>query len=302
MSDTEVRNQQLSRTSKAARDLTAKSEKYALVSIDVSNFPLNDAGYVFPDAAGARRLGEPRLAAVLSGNCTVLHDLTLVNTGVSNWTSIGNALLHCPALQSIRISCDPVTVRLRSVAYDDTFDAVCLGIISSGNILTDINFSNCVLEQRTDFLALQMPFYWALTKLDLSGNGLRDHCDIIAALSRCSRLQHVDLSCNQLGLNAARALAIALPACTSLIHLDLSCNRFTSYDSDSLGLSVRLCTALRHLSLRKNIWIGARGLQYISQDGGLSRLTHLDVSCCGIRFNDCVRLANRFDYTRDRGM
>ena len=267
------------------RDLRAKSLQYTLVSIDVSHFRL-DWSTRNHDPIGQI---NNSLEAVLMSNCTALKELTLVATGIDEWTALGTALRQCPALERLHIS----TTRRRwgrdcSATFDAVFTALCGNLMPN---LTDIDFSDCRLSSVANLLAVQMPTYSALTKLNLSGNVIyrtfwnnADNNDVIRALPECHRLQHVDLSNNDLSRGSCDALVLALPSCTCLTHLDLSDNDFDSQCYHDLADSLALCTTLRSLSFRNSGSGTVDSFCSLVSRGGLSNLTYLNVSGCGI---DC---------------
>ena len=256
-------------------DLQTKSTSYTLTSIDVRHFGLGATATV-----AYHQPPQSSLAASLQ-NCPALQKLTLKYTGVTDWTAIGKALANCTQLERLHIVAGP-----RIPVHDrPTFEHVFRGIASATH-LTDLSFSQCDLFGVSVALAAQLPAYVALTRLDLSFNGL-DHTDaagypVLVALAQCPRLQHLDLSSNEFHDGAADALAVALPRCTSLTHLDLSRNHFI----DMLNFTRMLSqlqwrdTPLRHLSLSRNRFLSANALLRLFTQGGCALLTSLDVSCC----------------------
>jgi Leucine-rich repeat (LRR) protein len=220
-----------------------------------------------------------------------LQELTLINTGVSNFQDIGTTLSFCPALNHLRISSSGGHA---PIDYKDTFKFVFMKIrdICTPE-LTDIDFSDCCLGVVANQLAQEMPLYLALTKLDLSGNKLYryngSHFDVITALPECHRLQQLDLSNNELNDRSGDVLALTLPTCTSLTHLDLSCNTFGI--PGNLARTLPLCTVLRHLSLRNNAGLHTSALGDLLVAGGCSHLTCLNVSGCRFFLSNMVAVA-----------
>ena len=267
------------RRTRMLRGLRANSLHFTLESIDVSHFPLDWRGRHHPLMQVDH---NHSLEGILMNNCTALKALTLVDTGLVNWTLIGTALRSRPALERLHISTGQNRhPRTASRSFDSVFTAL------TGNLmpnLTDIDFSDCGFYAVESLLAAQMNRYSALTKLNLSGNLLEYHFDVIRALPQCHRLQHLDLSNNNLGGGAMDALVLALPSCTCLAHLDLSDNNFYTNSFRALAPILPRCTTLRSLSLRNNVRGAAYAFGSIVTSGGLSHLTYLDVGNCGI---DC---------------
>ncbi len=276
------------------RELLAKSLAYTLESIDVSHFPLYWRG-----------LGHPFMQVnhsieTILVNCTALKGLTLVDTGIVDWRLIGSALRFCTSLERLHISSGRARhPRTAHVSFGTVFAAL------RGNFmpnLTDIDFSDCGFHMYENLLALEMPTYSTLTKLNLTGNMLRYHFDVIHALPQCHRLQHLDLSNNELSGEAMDALVLALPLCTCLTHLDLSDNHFDANCLRVLGPILPRCTTLRSLSLRDNERISAVAFGGVVTSGGLSQLTYLNVSNCGIDRSETFVVVNDGPWARQLAM
>ena len=271
--ETTTRNQ---RKIAMLHDLERRSTEYTLTSIDVRHFELVDKSLVFPRT-------DPRVESLAASlrKCPALETLTLKYTGVTDWTDIGNALANCTQLERVHIEAG-------SIAFwhdRSTFEHVFRGIALSPH-LTDLSFGKCDLREVSASLAALLPVYVALTRLDLSSNDLGTGNNGIAgfpvllALAQCPRLQHLDLSSNQLFDDAGDALEVALPRCTSLTHLDLSRNRFR--DLNNFLRSLSQLTRLRHLSLTHIHGLSHGALSNLFTQGGCALLTSLDVSYCNV--------------------
>jgi hypothetical protein len=96
-----------------------------------------------------------------------------------------------------------------------------------------------------------------LTSLDVS----RCYIDFIIApgaslfideLTTCTRLTHLDLSCNEFGDTFARLLSVKLPKCLALDRLDLSNTLMSDAGVRALSKCIPSCTGLTSLKITGN--------------------------------------------------
>jgi len=258
------------------RDLEDKMNKYKIVSIEISDFPI-DLLYEYTRVNS----GTPRLAEVLK-KCKDLEYLTIKNINVYDWKLIGEALNECHQLKSVNFSHG--NVDRPNATYERLFNG-----LSHSPALTEIDFSFCNLGELGNILASTLPKFTALTKLNLSGNGYQMARYVVPTLPKCPRLQHLELSDNDFGQASLLHLTSGLPKCTSLTHLDLSSNLFDFRDSMQLGYILSSCTTLRVLSLKNSSFFTAKALCGLQSHSGFKRLIYLDVSNCNFNFTVNIR-------------
>jgi Ran GTPase-activating protein (RanGAP) involved in mRNA processing and transport len=250
-------------------DLEALMNKYKIVSIEISDFPI-DLRYERGNS------GNSRLAEVLK-KCPDLQYLKISNTRMYDWELIGQALNECHQLKSVDFSYH--FVDRDSNNFETLFEG-----ISHSPILTEIDFSFCHLGELGNMLASILPKFTGLTKLNLSGNDYQMAYNVVPALSKCPSLQHLELSNNKFGQFSIPHLASGLLTCTSLTYLDLSTNLFDVRDSMELGYIISSCKTLRVLSLRQCVHFTARALCALQSRSGFAHLIHLNVSDCNFDF------------------
>ena len=191
-------------------------------------------------------LRSPRLAAVLS-HCPRLQTLNLSDVMIRDWQAIGDALALCPGLQHLDVS-------------------------------------KCKIRAHTQYFARWMQAGMSLTKLNLSDNALNGSVHMNAlhwltdALAQCKNLQHLDLSENNFGPEAAALLAPAIKQCHSLKHLDLSKNDFGPLSAPDLAAALNECRTLEHINLSRNHFEDTAAEQLAPALLQCHGLTHLDLS------------------------
>lgn len=252
-------------------DLEDKMNKYKIVSIEISDFPI-DLLYEYTRVNS----GTPQLAEVLK-KCKDLEYLTIKNINVYDWKLIGEALNECHQLKSVNFSHG--NVDRPNATYERLFNG-----LSHSPALTEIDFSFCNLGELGTILASTLPKFTALTKLNLSGNGYQMARYVVPTLPKCPRLQHLELSDNDFGQRSIEYLEDCLPKCTSLTHLDLSDNLFGVPDSFKIGDILSSCTTLRRISFRNTGYFTARALNGLQSNLAFQRLTYIDLSKCDFNF------------------
>lgn len=257
-------------------DLEDKMNKNKIVSIEISDFPI-DWTYDYTRVNS----GTPRLAEILK-MCTDLENLTIKNSSVHDWNLIGNALESCNKIKRVDFSHDTFK-ETHNQQYIESYKALFKGLSHSPS-LTEIDFSYCNIGNCSTILASTLPKFTALTKLNLNDIGYQIARYVVPALSQCPRLQHLELSDNDFAQASLVYLGSGLPKCTSLTHLDLSSNLFDVRESMQLGYILSSCTTLRVLSLRNSPFFTARALCGLQSRSGFKRLIYLDVSNCNFNF------------------
>jgi len=192
-------------------------------------------------------LRSRRLAAVLS-RCPRLQTLNLSGASIAEWDTIGDALaLYCPGLQHLDVS-------------------------------------DCKIRHHAEHFARWMQAGTSLTKLNLSDNALNRSVAqnalhwLTDALAQCKNLQHLDLSDNNFGPEAAALLAPALKQCHSLKHLDLSRNDFGEHSASDLAAALGECRTLEHINLCRNKFEDNSAALLAPALLQCHGLTHLDLS------------------------